>query len=91
MRIYNRALSSDEVAELYVIESGPRVDLLKKVQPTFSGLYLGTKHQLQTSGNMSTRTHQGSPFTTTNITMVYPQEWFVDNWNSFYFRLQVSP
>jgi len=91
IRIYNRALSSDEVAELYVVESGPRVDLLKKVQPTFSGLYLGTNYQLQISGNMSTWTNQGSPFTATNMAMVYPQEWYVDNWNSLYFRLQVSP
>ena len=36
LRIYNRALSSDEVKQLYAIESGPRVDLIKAVKPSFS-------------------------------------------------------
>ena len=90
-RIYNRALSPSEVAELYVIESGPRVDLIKAVKPSFTGLSIGTNYQLRVSGDMNTWTNQGSPFTATSTNMVWPQYFDVDNWNSLYFRLQVSP
>lgn len=91
IRIYNRALSSNEVAQLYAIESGPRVDLIKAVKPSFSSLTLGTNYQLQVSGNLNTWTNQGSPFTATNTSMIYPQYWDVDNWDKLFFRLQVAP
>jgi hypothetical protein len=91
VRIYNRALSSSEVAQLYAIESGPRVDLIKAVKPSFAYLSLGTNYQLQVSGDMSTWTNQGAAFTATNSSMVYPQYWDVDNWSKLFFRLQVSP
>ena len=91
IRIYNRALSSNEVAQLYAIESGPRVDLIKAVKPSFSNLTLGTNYQLQLSGNLNTWTNQGSTFTATNTSMVYQQYWDVDNWDKLFFRLQVAP
>ncbi len=91
VRIYNRVLSSNEVAQLYAIESGPLVDLIKAVKPSFSYLALGTNYQLQVSGNLSSWTNQGSVFTATNTSMVYPQYWDVDNWNELFFRLQVAP
>ena len=91
IRIYNHALSASEVQQLYVIESGPRVDLIKAVKPSFSNLTLTTNYQLQVSGDLNTWTNQGSPFTATNTSMVYPQYWDVNNWNSLFFRLQVSP
>lgn len=91
IRIYNRALSSNEVAQLYAIESGPRVDLIKAVKPSFSNLTLGTNYQLQLSGDLSTWTNQGSVFTATNASMVYPQYWDVDNRHQLFFRLQVAP
>ena len=91
VRIYNRALSSNEVAQLYAIESGLRVDLIKAVEPSLSNLTLTTNYQLQVSSDMSNWTNQGSPFTATNTSMVYPQYWDVDNWTSLFFRLQVSP
>jgi len=37
VRIYKRAFSSNEVQQLYAIESGPRVDLIKAVKPSFTG------------------------------------------------------
>jgi len=40
---------------------------------------------------MNTWTNQGSPFIATNTSIIYPQYWDVDNWNSLFFRLQVSP
>lgn len=91
VRIYNRALSASEVQQLYVYESGPRVDLMKAVKPTFSNLTPTTNYQLQVSADLSTWTNQGSAFTATNTSMVYPQYWDVDNWNQLFFRLQVAP
>jgi hypothetical protein len=91
IRIYKRAFSTNEVQQLYAIESGPRVDLIKAVKPSFSNLTLTENYQLQVSGDMKTWTNQGSTFTATNTSMVYPQYWDVDNWNSLFFRLQVSP
>lgn len=70
---------------------GPKVDLIKAVKPSFANLRVGTKYQLQSSADMKTWTNQGSPFTATNTSMVYPQYWDVDNWNSLFFRLQVGP
>ena len=91
IRIYNRALSTNEVAQLYAIESGPRVDLIKAVKPSFSYLWVGTNYQMQVSGDMNTWTNYGAVFTATNTSMIYPQYWDVDNWNKLFFRLQVSP
>jgi hypothetical protein len=91
VRIYNRALSSSEVAQLYAVESGPRVDLIKAVKPSFSNLSLGTIYQLQVSSDLNTWTNQGAAFSATNTGMVYPQYWDVDNWEELFFRLQVAP
>jgi hypothetical protein len=91
VRIYNRALSSNDVAQLYAIESGPRVDLIKAVKPSFSNLTLTTNYQMQISGDLNTWTNYGAAFTATNTSMIYPQYWDVDNWNSLFFRLQVFP
>jgi hypothetical protein len=91
IRIYNRALSTNEVQQLYVYESGPQLSLIKAVKPSFSNLTLTTNYQLQVSADMSTWTNQGSPFTATNTSMVYPQYWDVDNWGQLFFRLQVAP
>jgi hypothetical protein len=91
IRIYNRALSDSEVQQLYAYESPPLVNLIKAVKPSFLSLSVGTNYQLQVSPDMNTWTDQGSPFTATNTSMVYPQCWDVDNWNQLFFRLQVSP
>lgn len=91
VRIYNRALSAGEVALLYEYESGPRVDLIKAVKPSFTGLYIGTNYQLQLSGDLNTWTNHGAAFTATNTSMVYPQYWDVDSWGSLFFRLNANP
>jgi hypothetical protein len=90
-RIYNRALSVSEVQQLYAIEYGPRVDLLKAVKPSFSHLTLTTNYQMQISADLNTWSNYGAAFTATNTSMVYPQYFDVDNWNSLFFRLQASP
>jgi hypothetical protein len=91
VRIYNRAFSSNEIAQLYACESQTIVSLKKAVKPSFSNLYLGTNYQLQVSSDLITWINSGSPFTPTNTVMDYPQYWDVDNWNDLFFRLQVSP
>jgi len=91
IRIYNRALSPAELQQLYEYESGPRVNLMKAVKPSFANLSLGTNYQLQVSSDLVTWTNQGSPFTATSTSMIYPQYWDVDNWGQLFFRLQISP
>ena len=73
------------------VDASPRVYLIKAVKPAFSDLAVGTNYQMQISGDLSTWTNQGSPFTATNSSMIYPQYWDVDNWNSLFFRLQITP
>ncbi len=87
VRIYNRALSSQEVAELYGLESGPGVGLVKAVKPSFFHLWAGTNYQLQMSIDMTNWINQGAPFTATNRSMVYPQYFDVPYWGNLYFRL----
>lgn len=91
IRIYGRSLSDSEVQQLYAIESGPRVDLIKAVKPSFSNLTLTTNYQMQLSGDLNNWTNHGSAFTATNTSMVYPQYFDVNNWGSQFFRLQVMP
>jgi hypothetical protein len=91
VRIYDLALSPSEVQQLYVYESGPQVNLVQAVMPSFSNLTLGSNYQLQVSGNLNTWTNQGSEFIATNTSMSYPQYFNVSNWSQLYFRLQVAP
>lgn len=89
VRIYNRALTDSEVQQLYAYEHAPVIGLIKSVKPSFSYLSVGTNYQLQVSADLSKWTNQGSVFTATNGTMVYPQYFDVDNWNQLFFRLQI--
>jgi hypothetical protein len=84
-RIYNRALSSSEVAQLYAIESAPIVNIQKAVYLTSNNLWTGSNYQVQASSDLINWTNQGSVFTaTTNY-------WDVANWNQLFFRLQLAP
>lgn len=69
----------------------PSTALVKAVKPSFSNLFVGTNYQLQVSSSLNAWTNQGSVFTATNASMVYPQYWDVDNWGQLFFRLQESP
>jgi hypothetical protein len=88
IRIYSRALSSNEIAQLHHFESAPRVDLVKAVKPRFSQLWIGTNYQLQVSSDITTWTNYGSPFTATNTVITWPEYFDVDNWGKLFFRLQ---
>lgn len=92
VRIFNRALSSDEVAQLYQLESAQIVNLNKAVWLSFSNLRNGTNYQVQVSTDLTGAfTNYGSPFTATNATMNYPAYWNVGDWNQLFFRLQALP
>lgn len=91
VRIYNRALSTNEVQQLYAYESQPIVSLRKAVSPSFSNLFIGTNYQLQVSTDLNTWTNNGSPFTPTNAVMDYPQYFDVEDWGQLFFRLQATP
>ncbi len=69
----------------------PMVALIKAVKPSFSNLRPSSNYQLQLSSDMRLWTNHGAPFTATNTTLIYPEYWDVDNWNSLFFRLQVAP
>jgi len=89
IRIYKRALSPTEVAQLYQTESGPGVGLAYGVKPTFNNLWVGTNYQLQVSSSLAAGfTNYGSAFTATNTSMIYPNYFDVANWNQLYFRLR---
>jgi hypothetical protein len=91
MRIYSRALSASEIQHLYFYEGGPLVAVLKAVRPSFSNLITGGSYQLQVSGDLNTWTNHGSTFSATNVTIIYPEYWDVDNWGKLFFRLQAAP
>ena len=86
----NRALSASEVQQLYVYESGPRVDLINIVQPSLSNLTLGANYQLQVLGDFKSWTNSGSAFMTTNSAMIYPQYFEVDSFERLFFRLKLT-
>ena len=89
IRIYNRALSSNEVAQLYAIESAPIISVQKAVYLTSSNLWTGTNYQLQSSTDLLNWTNQGSVFTATNSSWRSTSYWDVANWNQLFFRLQM--
>jgi Concanavalin A-like lectin/glucanases superfamily len=92
VRIYNRALSSEEVQQLEQFEAArrPMLSLIKAVKPAFSLLSVGTNYQLQVSADLVSWTNHGSPFTATNSNMTLPEYWDVGNWTGLYFRLQAA-
>jgi Concanavalin A-like lectin/glucanases superfamily len=70
---------------------GLQVGLIKAVAPSFSDLLIGTNYQLQVSSDLTNWTDEGSIFTATNPTTVYPQYFDVTYWGQLFFRLQVAP
>lgn len=88
VRIYNRALSSVEVSQLFRIESGFIVDLQKAVYLTSSNLQIGTNYQIQVTTDLKNWTNSGSVFTATNSSWRTTNYWDVANWNQLFFRLQ---
>jgi hypothetical protein len=91
VRIYNRALSTNEVTQLYSVESGPRVSFVKAFTVDYFNLTLGSNYQLQVSGDFTNWTNSGAPFTATSVNYSNTNYQRIDNWAKLFFRLQVSP
>ena len=77
VRVYNRALSPNEVSDLYRYESAPMVSLIQAVKPSFANLTVGSRYQIQSSTNLEGWTNVGLPFVATTTTLVYSQYWDV--------------
>jgi len=88
VRIYDVALTPNQVEELYQYDLGPTISLARAVQPTFANLTVGSNYQLQVSADLKTWTNQGGIFIATNSGMAYPQFFYVTNWSQSFFRLQ---
>ena len=91
IRIYNRALTAAEVQQLYVFESGPRVQFVKAFTVDYASLTVGSNYQLQASADMTTWTNWGSRFTAISVNYTNTDYHRIDNWNSLYFRLKLVP
>ena len=74
----------------YLLETEPRVNLIKAVKPSFDELIVGSIYQLQLSAGLNSWTNHGAPFSATNSSMIYPQYWDVENWGSLFFRIQAQ-
>jgi len=88
LRIYNRALSSNEVAQLYAIESAPILNVRKAVYLDSSNLWVGSNYQVQVSSDLVNWTNFGTVFSATTNTWRTTNYWNVANWNQLFFRLQ---
>ncbi len=87
VRIYNRALSLSEVAQLYSIESG-YLNIQKAIYLVSDGLAAGSNYQLQVSVDLQNWTNQGAPFAATGSYWRSTNYWDVANWNQLFFRLK---
>src|ERR1017187_1881343 len=91
VRIYNRTLSSNEVAQLYAIESAPILNVRKAVYLDSSNLMAGTNYQIQVTSDLINWTNFGAVFTATNSYWRSTNYWDVANWNQLFFRLKTNP
>jgi hypothetical protein len=88
VRIYNRALSASQVAQLHAIESAPVINLRKAIYLDTSSLLPGASYQVQYSADLSNWTNSGGTFVATNTYWRSTNYWDVDDWAKLFFRLQ---
>lgn len=87
-RIYNRALSTGEVASLYAMDFPPEVNLVKACTVDFSNLIVGVSYQVQVSSDLTIWTNWGVPFTATSSNYTNSDYLRIADWSQRYFRLQ---
>jgi hypothetical protein len=61
------------------------------VIPAVNNLILQQFYQMQTSSELKNWTNQVSPFSATNVNMMYPRNYYPSNRSQLYFRVQVAP
>ena len=91
IRIYNRALLSNEVQNLYQYETGrsPQLTIATLVlQLSTTNLWVGGSYQIQTSTDLINWTNYGTPFVAISATA--PQYVSITSSKSF-FRILVAP
>jgi Concanavalin A-like lectin/glucanases superfamily len=88
VRLYNRALPTNEIAMLYSAESRPALKVRKAVYLDFANLYPGASYQIQYSTDMNNWTNWEAPFQVTNLTWQSTNYWSVEEWGQLFFRLQ---
>ncbi|HSY19778.1 MAG TPA: LamG domain-containing protein [Candidatus Acidoferrales bacterium] len=88
VRIYNRALSTNEMAQLFADESPhPNLTIIKAVALASDGLQAGSSYQVQASTDLLNWTNQGQVFTVTSSSWQSTNYWPVANWDKLFFRL----
>ena len=88
IRIYNRALSSNEVAILYYWEAPSSINMRTAVYLDSSTLKVGTNYQVQLSPDMLTWTNHDLPFTAISNIWRTTNYWDADKTGQLFFRLQ---
>jgi hypothetical protein len=92
LRLFDRALTAEEVAEVSQVNPPARVQINKAVWISFSRLSVGVNYQVQvSSSSYGVFANSGAPFAATNSCMSFPVYWKVDDWSSLFFRLQTVP
>lgn len=89
VRLYSRSLSSEEVAQLYAIESGAVLNVRRAVYLDSTSLLPGTNYQLQFSTNLVNWTNSGTTFTATTNVWRSTNYWDVENWDRLFFRFNI--
>jgi hypothetical protein len=87
VRIYNRAMSANEVAQLYAYESGYILNINRAVFLSSDNLNIGLNYQVQVSSDLANWTNQGSVFTASSSIWQSTNYWPVANWNQLFFRV----
>lgn len=86
VRIYNLALSSNEVQQLYQYEAGS-LNIQKAVYLNTYNLFIGSNYQFQASSDLTNWINQGPVFTATNTYWQSTNYYQVADWNQLFFRL----
>lgn len=87
IRIYDRALSASELAQLHAVGSGRILNVRKAVYLDSTLLEAGTDYQVQFSTNLSEWSNVGAAFTATNSNWRTTNYWDVDSWDNLFFRV----
>jgi hypothetical protein len=87
VRVYNRALSANEVVQLYSVEATLPLTIRKAVYVDSGSVTVGSNYQVQISSDLINWSNQGSVFTATNAYWRSAEYWDVDNWSQLFFRL----